>query len=370
MNIENMKEVFEIAHKSKRSVKMVGPHGIGKSQIVSAFGKENGYHVEILQLPLMDEGDLMGIPVTETRDGETVTVWAKPVWLQRIHTATAQGIPTILFLDELGRASVGIRQVALQLVLENRLQEFSLGEVNGLPTLKVVADNPSDEYDTADFDPALESRFMSFNVEPNIESFLKYGRSAGMLPVVTDYLAEFAEKLHFQPESDDDKGSNPRSWEFLSDTLKNTPKGSPLLYSLIVSEIGATVGASFHHFFNNYINVVKPEDIMKIIGKSKLDTEEAQRKVAKKLSKTTRDIEVISIQELAEKMLVEVNAGNISDEAMIAFLGSLNLEVAAGILKTWKTSDVKEQEAWYMDSYPEAQPNKWLAHDLIASVAI
>ena len=72
MNIGKMKEVFKIAHTAKRSVKMVGLHGIGKSQIVSQFGKDNGYHVEILQLPLMDEGDLMGIPVTEMVDGETI----------------------------------------------------------------------------------------------------------------------------------------------------------------------------------------------------------------------------------------------------------------------------------------------------------
>ncbi|MCD6434772.1 MAG: AAA family ATPase [Clostridiales bacterium] len=348
---------------------MVGLHGIGKSQIVTAFAKENGYHCEILQLPLLEEGDLIGIPVISERNGVKVTEWAKPVWLQRIDEATEKGIPSILFLDELGRASAGIRQVALQLVLENRLQEHSLGEVNGLPTIKVVADNPSDEYDTAEFDAALESRFMSFDVTASIEDFLKYASGVEMLPVVTDYLAEFHEKLHFQPETDGDKGSDPRSWEALSDILKVT-KNDKLIYSLIVSKIGKTVGASFHHFYNNYVKVVKPEDIMKIIGDSNITTEKEQRAMAKKLGKLTKTIEVISAQELANKM-VKINKKTpkkVSAEAVLVYIASLNLESAAGILKSWKNSSDKEQTEYYYGSVQTAQDKRWFSKELISNV--
>jgi hypothetical protein len=367
MNIGKMKEIFEIAHQSKQSVKMVGKHGIGKSQIVSAFAKENGYHCEILQLPLMEEGDLMGIPVVSDENGTKVTTWAMPVWLQRINEATAKGIPSILFLDELGRASVGIRQVALQLVLENRLQEHSLGEVNGLPTIKVVADNPSDEYDTAEFDAALESRFMSFNVESSIEDFLKYANKVEMLPVITDYLAEFHEKLHFQPDTDNDKGSDPRSWEALSDILK-VNKNDGLTYSLIVSKIGKTVGANFHHFYNNYVTVVKPEDIMKVIGEADIKTEKQQRAMAKKLGKITKKIEIISAQELANKMKKLAAKGEISDQAVVVYVASLNLEAGAGILKSWKNSSEKEDTEFYYGGFQTAQDKRWYLKELISNV--
>ena len=370
MNINKMKTIFKIAHEAKAAVKMVGKHGIGKSVIVNQFGEENGFHVEVLQLPLMEEGDMIGIPVIEDTPNGKVTTWAKPIWLSRIDKATAAGIPSIVFLDELGRASVGIRQVALQMVLEHRLQEHSLGEVNGLPTLMVVADNPADEYDTAEADAALESRFMSFDVEAGLDDFLKYARNVDVLPVITDYLAEHTEKLHFQPDSEGDKGSDPRSWEKLSDILKKTPKGEGLEYSIINSKIGKTVGANFYHFFNNYINVVKVGDVMAIIGDLKKSTEKEQRSAAKKLSKLTKKIEVISAQELANKMLKDClkESNNVTAEDVVVYLSSLNLENTAGILKNWKNSDDKKESEFYYKDFQKATENRWLLKELIAQV--
>ena len=370
MNIGNMKEIFKIAHQSKAAVKMVGKHGIGKSKIVEQFAKENGYHCEILQLPLMDEGDMMGTPYMTTVRGVEVQKWAPPIWVQRISEATEKGIPSIIFLDELGRAAVSIRQVALQMVLEGRLQEHDLGSVDGLPTLMVVADNPSDEYDTAEADAALESRFMSFNVEANIDDFLKYARSVEMVPVITDYLAEFTEKLHFTPETDGDKGSDPRSWEKLSDILKNTPKDSRLMLQIINSKIGQTVGANFFHYFNNYINVVKVSDIVKFIGDEDIKTEKEQRAMAKKLRKVTEKIELISAQELGNKMLTEhfKKPNKVTTEAIVCYLASLNFEIATSILKGWKESSNENEVKFYLNDFQEATPNRWYLKELVKNV--
>ena len=357
-----MKQVFTVAHKAKRSVKMVGPHGIGKSKIVSQWGEDNGFHVEVLQLPLMDEGDLMGMPVTTERNGETVTTWAKPVWLQRIHTAASQNIPSVLFLDELGRASSGIRQVALQLVLENRLQEFTLGEIDGLPTLKIVADNPSDDYDTAEYDPALESRFMTFEVDSSIDDFLAYGRKAGILPVITDYVAEYSDKLRYNPKDETDKGSNPRSWEFLSDSLKACDDDE-LVFTIIQSEIGQVVGANFFNFYNNYIDIIKPKDIYNAI-KGDIKTEEDQKENAENLKELTEDIEVLAAQELAEKLMVEAlkepKTETFKSRVLLVYIASLKPEIATSILKTWKLETGKKSK-WYFEIYPEIQPGKWFA---------
>lgn len=368
MNINKMKEIFEIAHKSQAAVKMVGKHGIGKSVIVNQFGKENGFHVEVLQLPLMEEGDLIGMPITDDGIDGKVMKWAAPIWVQRVQEATRNGIPSIIFLDELGRASIGIRQVALQMVLEGRLQEHNLGIVNGLKTLMVVADNPSDEYDTAEADPALESRFMSFNVEASVEDFLVYGRRVEILPVITDYLAEFPEKLHFQPKTEGDKGSDPRAWEKLSDIMKNVPQGSSMILSIINSKIGKTVGSNFYNYFRNYINVVKVEDIMTIIGNSDIKTEKDQKAMAKILSKITKKIEVISAQELANKMLSSYFKKEIPAEAIVCYIASLNFESMAGILKGWQKSENKKELDFYYNDFQNATEKRWLLKELIANV--
>ncbi len=370
MNITKMKTAMTIAHKAQDHVHVIGRHGIGKSEIVSQWARENDYHIEILQLPILEVSDLVGMPiVVESKYGQE-TKWAAPGWIQRVNEANSNGKHCVIFLDELGRASVDIRQAALQLVLEGRVNEHSIGELNGMKSLCVVADNPSDEYDTADFDMALEDRFQSYDVQPSIEEFLKYAKEVEMEEVVTDFLAEYQEKLHFTPETDGEKGSSPRAWKKLSDALKvNTDQD--FLYSLILSKVGKTVGNSFHHFYNNYIKVVKPEDILAAIGKSKMVTEKDQRATAKKLSKITKAIEVISATELANKMriLSQKDDSKVTPQHVAVYLASLNLEVTAGVLKGWKNSEDTTESEYYYKDIQNSTPDRWLLKELISKVA-
>jgi hypothetical protein len=362
MKIESMKEVLSIAHKSQNAVHMIGAHGIGKTEIVKQFAKEMNFYVEVLQLTVMDTGDLIGIPETIEKDGERVTSWAKPIWLQRVHQANKDGKHCVIFLDELGRASQEIRQASLQMVLEGKIQEHSLGELNDFKSLIVVADNPSDEYDTAEFDGALESRFITTDVETSVNGWLKYARKAGVLPVITDYVAEYTDKLVFKPEDTAEKGSDPRAWESLSRILKEVPNNSSLAYQLIVAKVGKTVGSNFYNFFQNYIDVIKPSDVLKNIGKANITTEEGQKKAAKKLSKITKDIEAVSATELAEKIRKEVQDGNIKKEIAVVYLASLNYEVGTNIAKSWKQDD--DTKDFFFGDFMNSQPNKWFVREL------
>ena len=357
MRISSIKMAMDIAYKAGDAVHMIGKHGIGKSEFVTQFANENNFHCEVLQLPILEVSDLVGMPdITETKFGK-VTTWAAPEWVRRVKEANANGKPAVVFLDELGRASIDIRQASLQLVLEKRVNEHYFEDV-----LFVVADNPSDEYDTAEFDAALESRFATYTVDAHINDWLEYARTAGVETVVTDYLAENPENLHFQPATDGEKGSDPRSWKLLSDSLKvNTyPE---FIYSLVTAKIGKTVGSSFHHFYNNYVKVVKPEDVIAKIGKLDITTEAGQRKAADRLGKLTKEIEVISAQELGEKLLVQITDGKMADEVLITYLASINLEIAAAILKNWK--DDENKKAWYYGGFLTAQgKKKWFIREL------
>ncbi len=371
MKIDNMKNVMSIAHQSKNAVHMIGEAGIGKTEIVKQFAKDSGFHVEVLQLTVMDTGDLIGMPIIDTdKSGAKVTTWAKPVWLQRVNQANEDGKHVVIFLDELGRASIDIRQASLQMVLEGKIQEHSLGGLNDLPSLMVVADNPSETYDTEEFDQALEDRFITLNVETSTEGFLKYARAAGIASVITDYLAEHPEKLLFKPEDTAEKGSTPRAWEALSRILKVLPEhqdGADLTYTLIAAKIGKTVGSSFHHYLNNYINIVSVKDILKLVGKSKMVTEDEQRAARDLLKPTTQEIEVISAGELAEKLLTahKKDDKKVTVNLILAYISSLHTEVAAGILKSWKVSD----KEWYIESFAKVQgKGRWYSKELIANV--
>ncbi len=367
MNVIKLKTALTIAHAAQDHVHCVGAHGMGKTEIVKQWAKENNYHIEVLQLPILEVADLVGMPIIEDTKYGKVTSWAAPEWIMRIHEANSNGKHCIIFADELGRASADIRNASLQMVLEGTINSHSCGELDGLKSLWVVADNDSDEYDTAEFDMALEDRFQSYHVEAGVDEWLKYARINDVISVVSDYIAEMPEKLQFKPETDNDKGSSPRAWKKLSDGLK-VCKDDTFIYSLIVSKIGKTVGANFHHFYNNYTKVVKPEDIMKIIGDTAIVTEKAQRAMAKKLGKLTKSIEVISANELGMKMKKLASKGKIPNEAVLVYVASLNLESAAGFLKSLKNSSEKSDTEFYYGAIQTAQDKRWFSKELIANV--
>lgn len=84
MNINDIKKIIKAAAKADDTVLMFGKHGIGKSNIVKQFSKENGYHHVELFLSMMDVGDLLGIPKTTSIGGSVITTWAEPDWFQQI----------------------------------------------------------------------------------------------------------------------------------------------------------------------------------------------------------------------------------------------------------------------------------------------
>ena len=120
---------------------------------------------------------------------------------------------SILFLDELNRASPDTRQPALQLTLDKKLQCHELPYVDGKCTFIVSAINPSDLYHTDDLDTALLDRFLLVDLEVSVQDWLKYATSCEIVPSIIEFITENSDRLHFIPE--EGKGSSPRAWEEL-----------------------------------------------------------------------------------------------------------------------------------------------------------
>jgi len=362
MKISLMKDVFKVAHMSNDAVRMVGLHGIGKSQVVEQFSIENDYHIETLFLSQNEVADLIGIP--DMKDG--VTYWTRPIWLERMLEASKQGKHCVLFLDELARAPIEVRQSALQLVLEGRIHEHELPRLNGLKTLIVAADNPSDIYQTDELDDALLDRFGNYNVTVDVQGWLNWARACNISPVISDYIAEFPDKLHFIPEDENDKGATPRSWAKLSDIIKSVESlgiNKGIFSEIINSKLGETVGYSFLHFYNNYVKIVKPEDIKDLIDiKNLKKDQECFEKEAKKVSEITKDIEALAASELANKMKELVEEDVIWNDILTIYLDSLNVEVFTSIVKTWKENS--DTESFYLN-WSETVPEYYIFRKIL-----
>jgi len=338
MDIATAKEMIAAAVLADDCVIMEGKHGIGKSEVVAQFATESGYYMETLFLSHQEVGDLIGIPHTyQDEDGVSITNWSVPIWLQRMRKMAASGFACVLFLDELNRAPIDVRQSALQLVLERKIHEHELPSVNGQRTTVVAAINPADDYQVDELDPALLDRFLCLEVEADAPAWLTWARGAKVNPVVRDFIAENKDKLHWTPK-DGGIGATPRSWTKLAkylDHVKEIPEH--ILFQVMRGKIGVEIGTQFFTFFKNYVDVVKMADIEKLVkeNKDKVDTiEELAELIAEVMEKTEAIQKSDMIHQLANKYMDKSDI-----LPLLAYLYAMEIEICTAFLKSYRKDE-------------------------------
>ena len=116
---------------AKFPVLLRGRHGIGKSTVVYQIAKERGLPVVERRASQMTEGDLLGLP----KVNNNVTQWLAPEWLD-----TACKNPVVLFLDEVDRATLEVRQGIFELCDSRKIAGHKLHP----DTLIFACVNPSE----------------------------------------------------------------------------------------------------------------------------------------------------------------------------------------------------------------------------------
>lgn len=332
MDINTAKEIIYAASLADDTVLLEGPHGIGKSNIVKQFAKENNYHLEELFLSHQEVGDLIGIPFME----RGITTWSTPIWLKRMWDAHKDGKHCILFLDELNRAPIDVRQSALQLVLERKIHEHALPVLKGKRTLVVAAINPADEYQVDELDPALLDRFLHVSVEADVNAWLKWARNNNVNQIVTDFISNNPDRMHWTP-ADNSTGATPRSWAKLGDFLDNCKDCSDeILFQIFKGKVGAEIGAQFFSFFKQYVDIINVEDIENFVS-SNMDVSNIEE-LANKLEVYTNKLESIQKIELCNKFSVKYKTTK-DILPFLAFLYSLQVETCISFLKSYKNDD-------------------------------
>jgi hypothetical protein len=191
-----------------------GRHGIGKSTVVYQLADSLSLPVVERRASQMTEGDLLGLPKVEGN----VTQWLAPEWLHR-----ACNEPVVLFLDEVDRATMEVRQGIFELCDSRKIAGYELHK----DTVIFAAVNGGQhgaQYQVGEMDLEHNDDF-----EPN--------------------------KVY----------PSRRSWERLSKTLQSmgTPiESSTTLYQLACAFIGFEGAVAFNDFMKNYERQVTVEDIL------------------------------------------------------------------------------------------------------------
>ena len=205
-----------IPPEAQRPLYLIGPPGVGKTEIVRQAAARLGiglvsytltHHTRqsALGLPRIVERELGGRTVSCTE--YTMSEIIAGVYRQMAETGIERGI---LFLDEINCVSETLTPALLELLQHKRFGEFAVPE----GWMIVCAGNP-EAYNRAAhaFDPATLDRLRVIEVEPELSVWLDYAAARGLHPAVRGY-------LRLQPEDfcavRGERVVTPRSWADLS----------------------------------------------------------------------------------------------------------------------------------------------------------
>jgi len=248
---------------AKLPVLLRGRHGVGKSQVVYQIAETRNLPVVERRASQMTEGDLLGLPDTADTaiNGRKCTTWNAPDWL-----VTACEEPVVLFLDEVDRATMEVRQGLFELTDSRKLNGWVLHP----DTLIIAAVNGGEhgaQYQVGEMDPAELDRWTVFDVEPSIEDWLKWSNGS-VNSVLWDFINQ--NRLHLEHTGDFEPNKvypSRRSWVRFNDTADPIgafgEKGDrDLLFTLATAFLGFEAGVAIRDFVEKYEWQVTIEDLL------------------------------------------------------------------------------------------------------------
>jgi hypothetical protein len=236
------KDIINLLEPLKISVMLWGPAGVGKSQIVQQIVDERRGRLIDLRLSHKIASDIGGLPMVD-RETKT-TVFAKPSWFPDASTA-----PSVCFLDELAGADEHTRIAAYGLLLERRIDAWTLPD-----NCQVVAasNRTEDGAISAEFGTALNDRIVHLVVEPALEDWIAWALDNDVHPAIVAFLKSHPHRL-IASLQDINEGNavlpSPRSWKRASDALtllEGRASVSPAVRTAAIAGIlGLGVAAEF-----------------------------------------------------------------------------------------------------------------------------
>jgi AAA domain (dynein-related subfamily) len=252
MNINQVKKAVPYLMRAKLPAMLVGIHGVGKTQGIKQYAKENDYILKIVNLGCEDVGDLKGLPNFKKNADKVLsaTEFLKPDWAEDMLTFLKENPDkkAILFLDEFNRAKRDLIQACFPLLTENRL-----GQVQFPENLYVMAAiNPgTEDYTTLDLsDKALMDRFCHIKITSSYQDFIEYGKVAGINPSALNFINAHPAMLRANTKEFNLNYVEPsdRSWEkagVLVDMYDKKEMDETMLNELLVGLVGLEASTAY-----------------------------------------------------------------------------------------------------------------------------
>lgn len=247
-----------------RPLMIWGKPGVGKSKLVAAEAAALGYDVLDWRLCLMDSVDLRGVPnVTDGR-----TRWNPPAELPDPISAKNKRKPLVIFFDEYMQGEISTVNASSQLVLDRRLGSYVLPDDVRI----IAASNRIEDRATVQRMPThIAGRFDHVTMDVDAPEWVLWAKASGQIdPRVIAFIKYRPQLLHtFDPTSKEIPFASNRSWEFLSDKLKDLDSSGELAKMEVEhrvenfsGNVGKAPGSEFAGFLGILHQLIDIESIL------------------------------------------------------------------------------------------------------------
>ena len=250
----------------RKPILLRGRHGVGKSQVVYQYAAAAGLPVVERRASQMTEGDLLGMPAPELIEvnGVGASQFRPFSWLIQACTE-----PVVLFLDEVDRATMEVRQGIFELTDSRKIAGWTLHP----ETLIFAAVNGGEhgaQYQVGEMDPAELDRRTVFDVEPTIEDWLAWAKD-NVDGLVWDFINTNRNHLEHAGEFEPNKVyPSRRSWDRLNECLvaasllqaETVKADAGTIFNLATAFVGFEAAVALQDFIKTYEAQVTVENIL------------------------------------------------------------------------------------------------------------
>ena len=307
---------------AKLPVLLRGRHGIGKSQVVYQLAASMGLPVIERRASQMTEGDLVGLP---SIDGNR-TSFNPPDWFKE-----ACEEPSVLFLDEVDRATLEVRQGIFELTDSRKLNGHYLHE-DTIVFAAINGGEHGEQYQVNEMDPAELDRWSVWDIDPTVEDWLNWGKE-NVDSLVWDFINNNREHLEHKGDIEPNKRyPSRRSWKRLNDVLVGADlmkEASPSMFQLAQSFVGFEAAVALNDYAVNYERVVTVQQL--------LAGERKEALAAMSLNEHCAMIEKVDAEEVCKE---ELSADHISNLA--SYFVSLPSEAAMKLWTVISTAGIQD----------------------------
>jgi hypothetical protein len=303
-------ELLPIHFEAGDAVFVWGDSGIGKSELSDQIAKAQGRRKIDFRLNIREPVDLRGLPVPDL--AKLVTQWLVPSELPKSDGSDG---PTLLVLDEMNTGTMQMMAVAMQLVLDKAIAEYTLPSNCAV---LAMGNRSKDSRAVVQMPKPLRNRFVHYTMIVDHDAWVAHCKRTNLAPEIIAFIRFRPEYLIRQPQGDENAYASPRSVYRCGKYVNQPPR---LRLKIFIGLVGKDVGTEMESFVAMYQSLANIDDILTHPKTAKLPTEASERYAvataiarlanrsnfanvityAKRIGETHRDIEVLAVTDAASR---------------------------------------------------------------------